>query len=114
MLLKIPAFWTAQIWCYFLELDVFADALVAIAQMQNPPYQSPNGIVSTSTGKVFVYTITKQKLCINYGTGKNPERINMDEEFVDKIYVSGEEGSFLKLETFETWVNHQFVVKSMT
>ncbi len=38
----------------------------------------------------------------------------MDEEFVDKIYVSGEKGSFLKLETFETWVNHQFVVKSMT
>lgn len=58
--------------------------------------------------------ITKPKLCIFYGVGKNPKRINTDENFMDKMYVRVEEGSFLKLETFETGANHQFVVKSMT
>ena len=64
-------------------------------------------------GEISVQIITKPTLCIHYGVGKNPNRINDDENFMDKMYVRVEEGSFLKLHTFETGVNHQFIVKSM-
>lgn len=128
---KDAVFWSIQTWCYLLELDAVADALVVLQPQNQAQPQSPNtsvlagkeykiglGVYRAGTdfpaGEISVQIITKPKLCVFYGVGKNPKRINTDESFMDKMYVRVEDGSFLKLHTFETGANHQFVVKLMT
>lgn len=128
---KDVAFWSIQTWCYLLELDAVADALVVLQPQNQAQPQSPNTSVLAGkeykiglgvyragndfpAGEISVQIITKPKLCVFYGVGKNPKRINTDESFMDKMYVRVEDGSFLKLHTFETGANHQFVVKLMT
>lgn len=127
---KDAAFWAVQTWCYILGLDKVADALVVLQPQNQLPANTPNSTVPSTkeykiglgvyragtdfpAGEISVQIITKPQLCIFYGVGKNPKRINDDENFMDKMYVRVEEGSFLKLHTFETGANHQFIVKSM-
>jgi len=127
---KDAAFWSVQTWRYLLGLDTVADALVVL-QPQNqaiPPKPNANvpigkeykiglGVYRAGTdfpaGEVSVQVTTKARLDIHYGIGKNPNRINTNQYFMDKMYVRVEEGNYLKLESFETGVAHQFVVKSL-
>lgn len=128
---KDAAFWSIQTWCYLLGLDTVADALVVLQPAYQVPGANTNANNPTTTeckiglgvyragtdfpaGEISVQIITKPNLCIFYGVGKNPKQINTDENFMDKMYVRVEKGSFLKLETFETGANHQFIVKTIT
>lgn len=128
---KDAAFWSIQTWCYLLGLDNVADALVVL----QPAEQSANGQTTNTSapagreykiglgvyragtdfpaGEISVQITTKPKLSVFYGVGKNPKRINDDESFMDKMYVRVEEGSYLKLHSFETGANHQFIVKAI-
>lgn len=127
---KDAAFWSIQTWCYLLGMDAVADSLVVLQPTNQNSVPKPN--VNTPIGKEYkiglgvyragidfpagelsVQVTTKARLDIKYGVGKNPNKINTNQYFMDKMYVRIEEGSYLKLETFETGVAHQFVVKSL-
>lgn len=127
---KDAAFWSIQTWCYLLGMDAVADALVVLQPANQTSVQKSNvntpigkeykiglGVYRAGTdfpaGELSVQVTTKARLDINYGVGKNPNKINTDQYFMDKMYVRIEEGSYLKLESFETGVAHQFVVKSL-
>ena len=70
-------------------------------------------MIEFPAGEFAVQVITKVSLSIFYGIGKNPNRINTNQKFMDKMYVRIEEGNYLKLESFETDAVHQFIVKSL-
>lgn len=127
---KDPAFWSIQTWCYLLGMDDVADALTVLQPqnqllVQNHPINIPAGKeykiglgvyragIDFPAGEVAVQVITKVSLSIFYGIGKNPNRINTNQKFMDKMYVRIEEGNYLKLESFETDAVHQFIVKSL-
>lgn len=48
---------------------------------------------------------------VHYGIGKNSNRINISQYFMDKMYVNIEDEHSLKSELFEMGVSHQFTVK---
>lgn len=123
---KDAAFWSVQTWCYLLELDAVAEALIVLRPQNQTPVNTPNktkpsskeykiglGVYRAGTdfpaGEISVQITTKSEYFIYYGVGKNPNRINTDQEFMDKIYVHINDGQFLKLESVGK--NYVFIVK---
>lgn len=112
---KDAAFWTIQTWCYLLGGHSVADALVVLQPQKQTPVQTPNtktpagkeykiglGVYRAGTdfpsGDISVQVTTKPEYPIYYGVGKNPNKINTSQDFMDKMYVHIDEGQFLKLE----------------
>lgn len=125
---KDAAFWSIQTWCYLLGLDAVADALIVLQPQNQAPIQNPNvnvpsgkeykiglGVYRAGTdfpyGDISVQITTKPEYKIYYGVGKNPNRINTNQDFMDKMYVHIEEGQFLKLESVGS-NSYVFIVKA--
>lgn len=125
---KDAAFWSIQTWCYLLGLDAVADALIVLQPQNQAPIQNPNvnvpfgkeykiglGVYRAGTdfpyGDISVQITTKPEYKIYYGVGKNPNRINTNQAFMDKMYVHIEEGQFLKLESVGS-NSYVFIVKA--
>lgn len=127
---KDAAFWSIQTWCYLLGMDPVADALVVLQPTNQEAGSNPNVSVTPGTeyrigvgvyragtdfpsGDVSVQITTKPEYQIYYGVGKNPNRIQTNQEFMDKMYVHIEEGQFLKLESIGAH-NYVFIVKGIS
>lgn len=127
---KDAAFWSIQTWCYLLGLDAVADALVVLQPTDQAPLNTavPSGATGTEykiglgvyragtdfpSGDVSVQITTKPEYSIYYGVGKNPNRIQTNQAFMDKMYVHIEEGQFLKLESVGAH-SYVFIVKGIS
>ncbi len=125
---KDAAFWAIQTWCCILGLDSTTTALEILQPANEQNVQTNSASASNQkeyhiglgvyragiafpVGEISVQVATKASLDIHYGVGKNPNRINTNQYFMDKMYVNIEDGHYLKLESFETGVSHQFIVK---
>lgn len=125
---KDVAFWSIQTWCYLLGLDTVADALVVLQPINKPntTHQPVNvraqevtvgfGVYRAGTdfpaGDISVQITSKPKYKVYYGVGKNPNRINADQSFMDKIYVHLDDGQFIKIENIGS-NTYSFVIKSV-
>lgn len=124
---KESAFWSIQTWCYILGLEKVADALATLQPISAQPTSMDNTAVSKEkeykialgvyrsgidfpAGEISVQVTTKPKYRIRYGVGKNPNKINTGQDFMDKMYIRVEEGHFLKLETVGDY-HYDFIVK---
>lgn len=124
---KDAAFWTIQTWCYLLGLNAVADALVVLqpANQKSSTTANPSGGAVTEYkiglgvyragtdfpgGDISVQITTKPEYSIYYGIGKNPNRIQTNQNFMDKVYVHIEDGQYLKLENIGS-NNYEFIVK---
>lgn len=128
---KDAAFWSIQTWCYLLGMDSVAEALVVLQPTNQATGSKPNVNVITAgaeykiglgvyragtdfpSGDVSVQITTKPEYSIYYGVGKNPNRIQTNQDFMDKMYVHIEEGQFLKLESVGAH-NYVFIVKGIS
>lgn len=125
---KDAAMWAVETWCYLLGLDSVAMALATV-RPTNSVQTVPNVSVPTRKeykiglgvyragidfppGDVSVQIMSPPRLNIHYGVGKNPNRINTDNQFKDKVYIRVDEGQYIKLESYESEANHYFIVKS--
>ncbi len=125
---KDAAFGSIQTWCYLLGLSTTADALEIVKPIDQPASPVANPTISTESamvlgiyragtdfpfGEISLQIKTKAKLAVFYGVGKNPNRLDTNQNFMDKAYIRINEGQYLKLESYETGVPHQFIVKSL-
>ena len=61
-------------------------------------------------GEISVQITCAPEYSIRYGIGNNPNRINTNQDFMDKVYVRIEDGQFLKLKSISD-CNYVFIVK---
>lgn len=109
---KDAAFWSVQTWCYLLGLDAVADALVILQPLNHAPisnkqktscYKIGLGIYRAGTDFPAGEVSVKIDMPITEGriralTGKNVKRLSELVEFKDKIYVTLNEGEYLRLQ----------------
>jgi hypothetical protein len=123
------AFWSVESWCYILGLDEVADAMSVVrpaAGAGNIPVAAPAnkqtytiglGVykagVDFPVGEIAVKVNETPKLSIFYGVGKNPNKINDEQSFLDKVYLKMQEGQYLKLGSFETGKTYTFTVTAI-
>ncbi len=126
------AFTAVEAWCYMIGYSEIADALESIKATQVPQVPSNIGMPQPSSrtaceiglgiykagvdfpaGELSIQILKKPKLDIFYGIGKNPNKINDNESFKDKTYITISDGQFLKLYTCETGASYRFRVEKM-
>ena len=123
------AFTAIEAWCYMIGYSEIADALESIKATQVPQTQSNTEIkqlpskdvceiglgiykagVDIPAGEISIQILKKPRLDVFYGIGKNPNRINDNQTFKDKTYITITEGQFLKLNSYETDAAFRFCV----
>lgn len=120
--------WSIQTWCYILGEDSVATALEVLQPSNQSQTQGSNinvqsgashkiglGIYRAGTdipeGQISVQVESKPKFNIYYGIGKNPNKIEALETFMDKTYVFIQNGQFLKTESSDNTCS--FIVKKI-
>ena len=123
------AFIAVEAWCYMIGYSEIADALESIKAAQVPQIPSNTGTSQQSppavceiglgiykagidfpAGELSIQVLSKPKLTLFYGIGKTPNRVGHDKTFKDKIYITIENGQYLKLHSFETDAAYRFRV----
>ena len=114
------AFTAVEAWCYMIGYSEIADALESIKATQAPQVPSSTGIPQQSStpvceiglgvykagmdfpsGELCIQSLQKSEYRTYYGIGKNPNRINDDKYFIEKTYVTIDDGQYLKLSSGE-------------
>lgn len=132
-LTNTSAFTAVESWCYMLRYTEIADVLESIEAEQLPQAPASTGTaqqllntvceigtgiykagVDIPTGELSIQALTKPRLVIFYGIGTNPNRIDNNQQFKDKTYITIAEGQFLKLLSFESDVAHRCRVTKMS
>lgn len=112
---KDAAFWSIQTWCYLLELDTVAQALVVLQPMSQPLTQNEINLPSDReckiglgtyragtdfpAGEISIKVDTPVKSgYIRATSGKRLKNLTNMVDFKDKIYATLDEGEYIHLE----------------